>query len=229
LWLFHVITILQNRLFMSPPFEDLIDIYPSVWPERQLKVLPGDLRHFAPMGIGDIRFHIEEPSEERPYSLTAHPVDPFLAAPVTEPCGGTVYFGGDPNAADLAALLRLLRVRSSATDYAAFVGRSDNPEEHRHLTQLRLVRRSALVGLYGALSIDEMAHFPEQRLNVGDAVQKFVESEQTFWGMGMTQRLRGRFGGDGARTQESLAFGFMVENSYYGVYRIWSRAWLVAA
>jgi hypothetical protein len=37
------------------------------------------------------------------------------------------------------------------------------------------------------------------------------------------------FGGDGERAKESLAFGFMVENAYYGVYRIWSRAWLVMA
>jgi len=213
---------------MTPPIEDLIDIYPSAWPERQLKVQPGDLRLFAPMGIGDMRMHIEEPIAEPPYSLTAHPADPFLGAPITEPCGGTVYFGGDPDAADLTALLRLLRVRTGATDYAAFTAHAGNPEEARHLTQLRLVRRAALVGLYGALSIDEMGHFPSQRLNVGSAIQKFVESEQAFWGTGMTPKLRGRFGGDGDRLQESLAFGFMVENSYYGVYRIWSRAWLVS-
>jgi len=214
---------------MSEPIEELIDIYPSVWPHRDLKVQPGDLRHFAPMGIGDVRHHADESEDGSTYSLTAHPADPFLAAPITEPCGGTVYFGGEPNAADLAALLRLLRVKAAATDYAAFKARASHPEEHRHLTQLRLVRRAALVGLYGALSLDEMAAFPEQRLTVGDAIQKFVESEQAFWGVGMSTRLRGRFGGDGERAKESLAFGFMVENAYYGVYRIWSRAWMVMA
>ena len=34
-------------------------------------------------------------------------------------------------------------------------------------------------------------------------------------------------GGDGDWAKESLCFGLMVENGYQGVYRIWSRAWLV--
>ena len=34
-------------------------------------------------------------------------------------------------------------------------------------------------------------------------------------------------GGDGDMADEVLAFGFMVENSYYGIYRIWGRAWLI--
>src|SRR5215813_14787440 len=101
---------------MSGPIEELIDIYPSIWPHRDLKVQPGDLRHFAPMGTGDVRHHADESEDDSTYSLTAHPADPFLAAPITEPCGGTVYFGGDPNAADVAALLRLLRVKATATD-----------------------------------------------------------------------------------------------------------------
>jgi hypothetical protein len=36
-----------------------------------------------------------------------------------------------------------------------------------------------------------------------------------------------KFGGDGDMKREELAFGLIVENEYYGIYRIWSRAWLV--
>lgn len=36
-----------------------------------------------------------------------------------------------------------------------------------------------------------------------------------------------RFGGDGEWARESLAFGFLVENQYHSIYRIWTRAWLV--
>jgi hypothetical protein len=32
---------------------------------------------------------------------------------------------------------------------------------------------------------------------------------------------------DEPRIQQALAFGFMVENAHYGVYRIWSRVWLL--
>ena len=35
------------------------------------------------------------------------------------------------------------------------------------------------------------------------------------------------FGGDGDWAKEELAFGCMVENVDLGIYRIWSRAWLV--
>ena len=34
-------------------------------------------------------------------------------------------------------------------------------------------------------------------------------------------------GGDGDYAVEELSFGFMLENEYNQVYRIWSRAWLV--
>ena len=40
-------------------------------------------------------------------------------------------------------------------------------------------------------------------------------------------KLRGTLGGDGDWAKESLAFGFFVENTYWSVYRLWSRPWLV--
>ena len=39
--------------------------------------------------------------------------------------------------------------------------------------------------------------------------------------------IQGALGGDGDWARESLAFGFMVENEYYAVYRFWTRAWLI--
>ena len=40
-------------------------------------------------------------------------------------------------------------------------------------------------------------------------------------------RIDGKMGGDGDYAVEELSFGFMLENEYNQVYRIWSRAWLV--
>jgi hypothetical protein len=40
-------------------------------------------------------------------------------------------------------------------------------------------------------------------------------------------KLTGTFGRDGDWAREALCFGFTVENAFHGVYRIWSRAWLV--
>jgi hypothetical protein len=42
-----------------------------------------------------------------------------------------------------------------------------------------------------------------------------------------TDKLSGTLGGDGDWAKESLAFGFLVENSYWAVYRVWSRPRLV--
>lgn len=62
---------------------------------------------------------------------------------------------------------------------------------------------------------------------IGDLVWTFVQSQQQVWGIYNTSQLSGVMGGDGDWAKEALAFGLMVENAYHGVYRIWSRAWLV--
>jgi hypothetical protein len=43
----------------------------------------------------------------------------------------------------------------------------------------------------------------------------------------MCRDLYGAMGGDGDWAKEELCFGFMMENEYHGVCRIWTRAWLV--
>lgn len=184
---------------------------------------PGDLRLFAPPGIVDL--------DLRARSMSAHdrrldrPADPLRSAPLTEPAGGAVYMQGDPTPPDIAALMRLLRVDAAAADYAAFVVRATDPIEERFLTQLRLVRVPALVGIYQALSPDEMRLFPDQRLTIGELVPAFVADEQQRWRAKPVQPPEGD--PVEAHIQPSLAFGFLVENAHYGVYRIWSRVWLL--
>jgi hypothetical protein len=204
--------------------EKLVDISPSIWPDKTLKVQPGDLRLFAPAGKLDVG--------RLPGSETAHdtrmnrPADPFLAAPMMAPAGGTVYLPGDPPATDLAALLRLLRVDTAATDYAAFVDRAINPLGQRYLTQLRLVRTAALVSIYGALSLEEMRSFPAQAMPIGDLLPAFIASEREAWEQGTSPGVLRGLGTLGSQVAETLGFGLMVENAPYGVYRIWSRVWL---
>jgi hypothetical protein len=140
---------------------------------------------------------------------------------------GTLYLDGEPNAEDLAATLRLLGVPAAATDYAAFVSHVQEPAEERYLTQVRIVRRVAMVALYDALSEADLRAFPQQKLTVGGLIGKFIETEQQRWGTSLSPQLSKRFGNPGQRFRATLAFGFMIENAFYGVYRIWSRAWLL--
>jgi hypothetical protein len=211
-----------------------VQLYPSVWSTKALPVQPGDLARFAPMGrgrIGPVPPDLEEggPGSGDPdlFSLTAHQSSPLLNAPITEPTGGTLYLDGEPNRDDLAAALRLLGVPGDATDYAAFVSHAKKPSEERYVTQLRIVRRVSLAALYDALTESELRSFPRQPLTVGELIAKFIETEQGHWGTGLSPKLRERLGRRNQRFRATLAFGLMVENAFYGVYRLWSRAWLL--
>ena len=121
--------------------------------------------------------------------------------------------------------MRLLRVDAAAADYAAFLARAADPLEERFLTQLRLIRVPALVGVYHALSPDETRLFPDQRLTIGELVPTFVAGERRHWSARPAPSPTADPGEP--RLQQTLAFGFMVENAHYGVYRIWSRVWLL--
>lgn len=208
---------------MTQPIEQLIDIYSPFWPGRTLSVPPGDLGLFAPSGIVDFGVPaIHAPAHP---SHRDRPADPLRAAPLTEPAGGAVYIQGDAMPADLAGLMRLLRVDAAAADYAAFLARAADPLEDRFLTQLRLIRVPALVGIYHALSPDETRLFPDQRLTIGELVPAFVAGERRHWSARPAQSSTAEPGEP--RLQQALGFGFMVENAHYGVYRIWSRVWLL--
>jgi hypothetical protein len=213
---------------------NLVTLAPPVWPGRALRLQPGDLSQFAPMGFGfEGPFPIRPwddpfgPSPGRFYAFQPHGGDPFRAAPTEDPAGGTVYLDDDASAEDIATLLRLLRVRRDLKDYAAFLAEAENPPEERFLVQLRIVTRFALAGIFHAEIEGEATPLSTQRLTIGELVWAFLEDQREVWGPGMSPQLRGTAGGDGDWAKEALAFGFMVENATYGVYRIWSRAWLV--
>lgn len=219
---------------MTESIADWVRISPSDWSRRGVPVQPGDLRRFAPMGrgrIGSVPADLDEfglpPGNPDLFSLTAHHSHPLLNAPITEPTGGTLYLDGEPDATDLAAALRLLGVPADAMDYAAFLNDAKKPAEERYLTQLRIVRRVALAALYDALSEAELRSFPPQQLSVGALIGKFIETEQQRWGTGLSPQLSERFGNPSQRFRATLAFGIMIENAFYGVYRLWSRAWLL--
>jgi hypothetical protein len=218
---------------MTHSIAQWVDISPTQWQSRRPAVQPGDLSRFAPMGrgrIGTIPPELDgqaQRSNPDLFSLTAHQSNAFLEAPITEPTGGTFYLDGEPNLDDLAATLRLLGVTTDATDYAAFIGVARKPAEERYLTQLRIARRVALIALYDALTEEEVRAFPRQRLTVGELARKFIECEQQQWGTGLSAKLRSHLGRAGDRFNATLAFGIMVENAFYGVYRLWSRAWLL--
>lgn len=215
---------------------NFVNVYPSTWPEdKELDIYPGDLDRFAVPGVG-----ISGPFPIRPWGdpLEDDPSDYYGFQPITghpikdasrnEPSGGVVYFGGTPGRDDFTSLIKLLNVHTRIKGYAAFADYSRVPVEDNYLMQMRLVSKFALRYVFRAIDEEEYGSFPDQNIDIGDALWNFIEDQQDRWGTHMGSReLYGVMGGDGDYAKEELAFGFMVENEYNSIYRIWSRAWLV--
>ena len=198
---------------------DKIRVSTPIWPNHKLKIQPGDLSQFAPSGNGVYGY-------QNQFSK-----NPFKAAPPQEPSGGVIYFGNNIAKTDFEAFLRLLEVKVESKDFAIFVAESERSCDDGYLVQMRIVTKFGLRFMFGAINDREYDNFTEQQLSIGGAFCEFIEKEANRWGTSFTQDeekgLAGLFGGDGDFAREELAFGFMIENEYHGIYRIWSRAWLV--
>jgi hypothetical protein len=201
------------------------------WPDPKVELKPGDLRYFVPQGFGMGAPMIITPYGGPPsptyYGLQDPQVHPMLNAPVTDSRGGTVYFDDGIDEMTLNALLGGIGVFEGASNYAAFVASSADPQKERYLDQLRIVSSGALQALFACELKEPM---PTQPLTVGQAIASFVQRQKEKWNKGswtFPSSLAGTAGGDGDWAKESLAFGLTVENTYWGVYRVWSRSWLV--
>ncbi|MBY0228774.1 MAG: hypothetical protein K2W96_05790 [Gemmataceae bacterium] len=212
--------------------ESFVNLSPAVWPGKDLPVQPGDLSGFVPMGNGlggpavmmpwdDLGSMMRRQSF---YSWHAHTGHPMGGAPVTEAEGGVVHFGHRCDLADVAAMLRLLGVHARGTRCAAFAKETENAQEDRWLTAMRIVSPFAMRFMFGAVEDD--SEVPEQPLAPAGLVCRFIEHFREEYAQGRYD-VRGALDGDGDWARESLAFGFMVENAYHGVWRVWTRAWLV--
>ena len=117
------------------------------------------------------------------------------------------------------------RVHARSTHYAVFAASATDPPKERYLDQVRIISKSALGHFFVC---DEAAALPDQTVPVGDFIASFIAAQRAKWsGSGIfPAELAGTLGGDGDWAKESLAFGFLVENTYWAVYRLWSRPWI---
>lgn len=205
-------------------FPDGVRLLPAEWPMDCREPRPGDLRALAPQGIGLSAPTVVMPwggaAQRSVYGFQPPHIDPRLNAPLTAASGGTIYFSGDVPYESLAAALSIMGVRG-IRDYAAFAASSADTVNERYLDQLRCVPYAALKQLFGAV----LGEVPlTQDLSVVEAAWAFIQAQKQKWDDAMIARTAG---GDGDWADERLGFGFHVENSYHGVYRIWSRPWLI--
>lgn len=198
-----------------------VRVSPPIWFDNAVDWYPGDFSKRPPYGSGVYGYQ------------SSNLLDPLKNAPKEEDSGGVVYFGNGISKADFEAMMRIMHVDPCrpSKDFAVFTALSKEPGKEGCLTQMRTVSKFGLRFMFKSLSDADYEKFAKQGVSTVDALWAFVEHERECWGTSFTEDekkgLRGLFGGDGDFRREQLAFGFMVENQYHGVYRIWSRAWLV--
>lgn len=208
-----------------------VTILGSDWPGRELPAHPGDLTRAVPQGLG-----LNVPIMITPYGfgpdlgyygLDQHSSDPLRGAPTQEACGGLLYFDDGVDTGMLRNALVVIGVHMPRKDYAVFAAEAKEPVTERYLDQVRIISKGALGHFFGVGT--EARALPDQELTLGEYVERFVAEQKEKWGDGYTfsGKLSGTLGGDGDWAKESLAFGFLVENTYWSVYRLWSRPWLV--
>lgn len=182
-------------------------------PKNSFGEHPGDLSKFAPSR------DLFRDGEENSYR-------PIIDAPSHGASEGIVYFSNLVRKEDFEGFLRMMLRGNQSNEYAVFVQCSRNPLKDKYFTQMRIVPIFALRHHYNTINQDEYDTFPPQVLTIGEALWAFIEYQRDYVYNDYSS-LSGKMGGDGDDAYESLSFGFMLENSYYSICRIWSRAWLV--
>lgn len=163
------------------------------------------------------------------YSAQPHNFHPLLGAPKTDARGGVIYFDSGNSKEEVLGAVRLMGggMADSWRQFAVFVDESESAIEQGYISHCRLMPYGTLGHLYRAsLQLVEGGAAP-QPVSWNEVLWHFVQAEEERWGTGMGGDLSGCMGGDGDWAKESLCFGFMVENNYHSIVRIWSRAGLV--
>ena len=200
------------------------------WPGHPLPVMPGDFSKYVPQGMG-----LGVPMIVRPwddplkalsgpsyYGLDAPETDPIRAAPSQEPGGGVIYFDERVEDETVRTVLGVMAVQERRRDFVVFAGDATDSMRERYLTQWRIMSRAALGQFFRPG--EHAGELEDQALTVEEAVLAFLAEQRKRWDY---RELAGTLGGDGDWAKEQLAFGFLVENTYWAVYRVWSRPWLI--
>ena len=202
----------------------------ELWPGRELAFMPGDLSKWLAQGLGLSAPMIVTPYNDGPepnyYGWDTAGDDPISSAPTQLAGGGILYFSDGIDVAKLRTALEVMQVRLDPKSYALFSQASANTIEDRYLEQVRIASPGALGHFFGVE--EDAALLQDQPIPVGEYIETFIAEQKDKWNdeYAFSSKLSGTLGGDGDWAKESLGFGFAVENTYWGVYRLWSRPWL---
>jgi hypothetical protein len=188
----------------------LINFSPPVWPGKEdLTPQPGDLTKFMPNG-----YNCDE-------DFFGEKKNPFVRMPSAERVGGAICFDSDVYRKDKKAFMLFMKAFGMWENkkFVAFI-KEENDYSHTYCAkQMRLVSDFALQYAFKAIGEKEYNSFPEQKVTMAEAFWAFLQEETR--GCDPPKNVS-----PGKTTIIMVippSIGIMVENSYHGIYRIWSR------
>lgn len=149
-------------------------------------------------------------------------VDLTARVPLETKTGGIVFFDALLASPERTrGALELIDVDTVATDYVVYQRSSTDPMKEKYFTQWRFIGSRAVEFYFKTGKHTEV---PPQKVTIGEAVSALITGERKKYLEEMNavqyERLLGMVGEDGSF---GLGFGFLVENAYYRIYRLWSR------
>ena len=186
----------------------LIEVDPSVWDSREgIEILPNDFTRIVNNGFDcDSKFPRLESD------------DPRRWMPWDQDAGGAFCFDSRPYMGEKDAfmiLMKSLGVSNVSKTFAPFIEEGPGLQK-----QMRIVSASALKSVFKVLNQKEYESFPEQEVTMAEALWLF------FLDVTPEYPPKKIYPGKPGMATISLippSIGIVVENSYYKVYRIWSR------
>lgn len=172
-----------------------IVLTPNDWPEKKLRIYPGDFSVWA------------EDSNPRGKCFLR---DPIRNAPKRRARGGVFYLNTMTSRDSFYIELFNAGISSRKKRYAVFMAESENPAADNYFRQIRLVTNYALRDYYDALDRDECEDFLSQEIGAGEALWRFMGQEVNSCNTGKRDAFE-VFRGERIRCR--IRFGLTVERS----------------
>jgi len=188
----------------------LIKFSPPVWPGKEdLTPQPGDLTKFMANGyyLRDDFFEEKE--------------NPFARMPSSQCAGGAICFDSEVYRKDKKAFITFMKALGmwECKRFVAFIEEKEGSTGVFLSRQMRIVSDFALQYAFKTIGEKEYKSFPEQKVTMAEAFWSFLQEETE--GCDAPKDVSSKKTIMLMRIPPSI--GIMVENSYYQIYRIWSR------
>lgn len=187
----------------------LVGLHPSIWEgKEEIEIRPDDFTQIVNNGF-DCDSQFPKPGTD----------DPRKWMPWDERAGGAFCFNsrdymGKKNA--FLTLVMALGMSIRVKTFAAFI-----EEGSGHQKQMRIVSARALKSVFEIIDQDQYDSFPEQEVSMAEAFWVFFLDATP--SHNPPRKTRSENPGKATLSLIPPSIGIMVENAYYGIYRIWSR------